>query len=155
MDHGLSVSPAQEEKGSTDHSSESDETDQSIWGQQAQAYDQSLSQSLQFIFIDTGVDHVEEDGWDLGRSRKGIFDSGVLGQQLGGQVGSRDILVVRREGVSLKTEWTDPKLSTDVNLTTGYQRDCVQGGMRCDVPIRVQNSFTARLTGHRLVHDRW
>ena len=114
------VSSVRKEKGSTYHSSESDETDQGIWGQQTQANDQSLSQSLQFIFIDTGVNHVKEDGRDLSRSRKGIFDSGVLGQQFGGQIGSRDILVVRREGVSLKTEWTDPKLSTDVNLTTGH-----------------------------------
>lgn len=114
------MSSVHKAKGSTYHSSESDETDQGIWGQQTQANDQSLSQSLELVLVDTGIDHVKEDGWDLGRSRKGVFDSGVLRQQLGRQVGSRDILVVRRERVSLKTEWTDPELSTDVNLTTGH-----------------------------------
>ena len=122
------MSLVHEKEGSTHPGTKGDKTDQSVWGQQTQANDQSLSQSLELVLVDTGIDHVEEDGWDLGRSRKGIFDSGVLGQQLGGQVGSRDILVVRRERVSLKTEWTDPELSTDVNLTRGYQRDCVQGG---------------------------
>ena len=74
--------------GETYHSTKCDETDQGIWRQQTQTDDQSLSQSLKLILVDTSVDYVKEYRGDLGWSRKGIFDSGVFRQQLGGKVGS-------------------------------------------------------------------
>jgi hypothetical protein len=120
MDHGLISALSTSRNKGTDHGTKSDETDQSVWRQQTQADHQSLSQSLEFILVDTSVNNVEEDGWDLSRSRKGIFDSSVLGQQLGRQVGSRNILVMRREWVSLKTERTDPEFASDVDLTIRY-----------------------------------
>jgi hypothetical protein len=123
MDHGLISALSTARNKGTDHGTKGDETDQGIWGQQTQADYQGFSQSLEFILVDTSVNNVKEDGWDLSRSRKGIFDSGVLGQQLGRQVGCRDILVMRRERVSLKTERTDPEFASDVDLTTGYQQD--------------------------------
>lgn len=105
----------------TYHSTKGDETDQGIWGQQTQADYQCLSQSLEFILVDAGIYYVKENGWDLSGSRESVFDSGVFGQQFGGEIGCRDVLIVRWERVSLETEWTDPEFAPDVNLTTSHQ----------------------------------
>ena len=74
--------------GETYHSTKGDETDQGVWRQQAQTNDQSLPQSLELIFVNTSVDYVKEYRGNLSGSRKGIFDSGVFRQQLGGEIGS-------------------------------------------------------------------
>lgn len=117
MDHCLYISSACSEDEEAYHGTKGDQTDQCVWGQQAQADNQSLSQSLELVLVDTSVDHVKEYRGDLGGSRKGVFDSSVFRQQLGGEVGSRDILIVRWERVPLQTERTDPEFAPNVDLT--------------------------------------
>lgn len=52
----------------------------------------------------------------MSRASECILDSGILGQQLGGQIGVGDIFVVRREGVARETEGADPEFTADINL---------------------------------------
>ena len=52
----------------------------------------------------------------MGGSAQGILNCGILGKQLGGEVGIGDILVVRRESISRQAEGADPKLSAHVDL---------------------------------------
>lgn len=102
----------------THHGSESDQSNEGIRRQQAQADHQSLPQRLELILIHTGVDDIDKDGWDLRRSREGILDGRVLREELGGKVGCGDILVVRWEGVALETKRADPEFPSDVDLAT-------------------------------------
>ncbi len=100
----------------THHSPEGDQPDQSVRWQQAQTDNQSLFQSFQFILIDASVDDEQEDGGNLGSSRESIFDRRVFRLKLSGEVGCADILVMGWEGVSLETEGTDPKFTSNVDL---------------------------------------
>lgn len=68
---------------------------------------------------------------------EGVFDSGVLGQEFGGEVVGGDVLVVRREGVAAETEWTDPEFPAHVDLA-----------------VRVEDRATGGLARHGLVQHR-
>lgn len=98
------------------HGTVGDETDESVGRKQAQADDERLAQGLEVVIVHAGVDDVEEDGWDLGRTAEGILDGGVLGKELCGEVGAGNVLVMRRECVARETEGADPKLSAHVDL---------------------------------------
>jgi hypothetical protein len=120
----------------THHRAVGDESDESVRGQQTQADDDRLPECLEVILVQTGVDDVEEDGRDLGGASEGVLDCGVLGEELGGEVVARDVLVVRREGVALEAEGADPELPPHVNLT-----------------VRVQNRAAGCFARHGLVQD--
>ena len=62
----------------------------------------------------------------MGWAGEGVFDGGVFGQQLGGQVRVGDVPVVRRERVAAQTEGTDPELAADVDLAASPFTRCTQ-----------------------------
>lgn len=99
----------------TDHSTIRDQADQRIGRQQAEADDNSFLQGLQVVLVETGIDHEQKDRGDLSGSRERVLDGGVLGKELGRQVGGGNILVVWREGISLQTERTNPELASHVD----------------------------------------
>ena len=88
-------------------------------GEQAQADDQTVLQSLHVIFIEASINDKEKDWRHLSRSCQSIFDSCVLGQQLCRQIGSRDVLIVRWKGIALKAEGADPEFSAYIDLAVG------------------------------------
>lgn len=97
------------------HSTERDETNQSVGRQQAQADDDGFLERIEIFLVQTGIDHKEENRRDLSRSREGVLDRRVLWKKLGREVGRRNVLVMRREGVSLQTKGTDPDLASSVD----------------------------------------
>lgn len=104
--------------------------------QQAQTNDNTLPESLQVVLVQARIDYEKEDGGDLRRTGKGILDRRVLGEELGGEVLVRDVLVVRGERVALETEGADPELAAHVDLA-----------------VRVQDRSTRRLARYGLVED--
>lgn len=103
-------------RAQTYHCAVCDKPDEGVGGQQAKADDNGVAQSLEVVFVQTSVDHEEEDWWYLRGTRQGVLDGGVFWEEFGGEVGVRDVLVMRGEGVPLQTERADPKLPADVDL---------------------------------------
>lgn len=103
----------------THHGAESDQADEGIGREEAERGHKGLAESVELVLVNASVDDVEEDGRHRGGARESVLDGRVLWQQLGREVGLRDLLVVGREGVALQTEGTDPHLATDINLTAG------------------------------------
>lgn len=99
--------------------------------------DDALAEGLEVVLVEASVDDVEEDGRDLGWPGEGVLDGGILGEELGGQVVGRNVLVVRRERVALEAERADPQLAAHVDLA-----------------VRVQDSAARRLARHGLVQHR-
>jgi hypothetical protein len=100
----------------THHGAESDQADEGIGREEAERGHKGLAESVELVLVNASVDDVEEDGRHRGRARESVLDGRVLWQQLGRQVGLRDLLVVRRERVTLKTERADPHFAADINL---------------------------------------
>ena len=82
------------------HRPKRDEPDKRIRRDQAQAHDECVAQRLEIVIVQASIHHKEEDRRDLRGAGERVFDSRVLGKELRRQVRARDILVVRREGVS-------------------------------------------------------
>jgi len=101
----------------THHGAVGDETDESVGRKETERNDQSLLQSLQLVLVDTGVYNIEEDGRDSSWTRESVLDGRVLGEELGREVGSGNVLVVGWERVSLQTEGADPEFTSDIDLT--------------------------------------
>ena len=89
---------------------------------QAQADNQAVLERFQVLLIQASVDNKEKDGRHLSRTSEGVFDRSEFGQQLGGQVGGRNVLVVRRESVTLQAEGADPELASHVDLAVRLQK---------------------------------
>lgn len=106
----------------TDHGAVGNQSDQSIWWQQAQADHQGVSESLEIGFIHACVDNEKKDGRDRSRARQRVLDCCIFGQQLRREVGIGNILVVRGEAISLQTKGTDPELSSHVDLAASAKR---------------------------------
>lgn len=85
----------------------------------AERDDEHVPERLEIVRVEAGVHDEEEDGRDLCRTREGVLDGRVLGEELGREVVGRQVLVVRREGVALEAEGADPELGADVELTVG------------------------------------
>ena len=98
------------------HSTEGDETYQGVGREKTQADDESITESFEVFFVETCVDYEDEDGGNLGGAREGVLNGRVFSEELGWEVGIRDILVVRRECVALKTKGTYPEFAADVDL---------------------------------------
>lgn len=81
-----------------------------------------------------------------------IFNSSVLWEQLGGQVGVGDIFVVRRKGITLQTEWTDPELSAYIDLAkhNGWH-NCRYTEKIVTLPVWVENGPAWSLAHNRFV----
>ena len=86
---------------------------------QAQRDDEHVPQRLEVVGVEAGVDDEEEDGRDLSWAGEGVFDSGVFWEEFRREVVGCEVFVVRREGVSLEAEGTDPEFGSDVELTGG------------------------------------
>lgn len=136
----------------THHGTIRDQPDQGIGRQQTQADHQSFPQCFQFILIDTGVHDEEEDRRDLSRTGESVFDGGVFGQEFSGEIGSRNVFVVRRKGIALKAEGADPELSSDIDLARGGSAESTPKSI-INLPIRVEDGFAGGLTRHRLIQD--
>jgi hypothetical protein len=100
------------------HSAKCDQADQSIRGKQAQAHDDGVLERLQTVLLLACVDHEQKNRGRRCRSRQSIFDGGTVGVELGGHGILRDVLVMRRQRVSLKTERTDPEACSHIDLAT-------------------------------------
>lgn len=145
------------DEGETHHGAKGDESDQSVRGQQAETDDKRVAKSLEFILVHAGIDDKQEDGGHRCAAREGVFDGSELGQQFGWEVGVGDIFVVGRERVALQAEGTDPKLSTDINLTARYMQ--LRWNRRSErlrySPVGVQHRATRWFTRHRLIQNLW
>jgi len=86
------------------------------WRQKTKTDDDGVPQSLEVGLIQACIHDKQEDGRDLSRSAQCVFDSCVLWQKFGRQVGIGYIFVVRRERISLKTERTNPQFSSNIDL---------------------------------------
>jgi hypothetical protein len=86
-----------EEGRKMNHGAVGDETDEGVRGEHAQADDEDVSQGLEVVGIETGVDDVEEDWRDGRRPGEGVFDRGVFGEELWGKVVGSEVFVVGRE----------------------------------------------------------
>jgi len=113
------------------------QADERVRRQQTEADHERLAERLEIIRLHACVDHEHEDGRDLRRAAQRVLDRRVLGQQLRGQIGRANVLVVRRERVARQAERADPQLATHVHLA-----------------VRVQHRAARRLAHHRLVQDR-
>ena len=100
----------------TYHGAECDEANEGVWGDKAQANNQCVAKSLQILLLQASVDDKQKDGGHRCRAGKRVFDGGVFGQELSRQIGIGDILVVRRECITLQAERADPEFTTDINL---------------------------------------
>ena len=98
------------------HRAERDETNQRVGRKETQADDESITEGFEVFFVEACVDYEDEDGGNLGGAREGVLNGRVFGEELGWEVGVRDILVVRRECVALKTKGTYPEFAADVDL---------------------------------------
>lgn len=107
------------------HRAECDETDERVRGDQAQAGDQRLAKGFEILLIKTGVHHEQEDRRHRHRSGESVFDGGVFWKQLGREIGVRDVLVVRGEGVTRQAERTYPEFSSNVDLAVNECRRVV------------------------------
>ena len=79
------------------HSTKSDQTDQCIRGEQAQAEHEGLTECLELVGVQTRVDYVEEDGRRLCRAGERVLDGAVLWVELCREVVVRDIMIARWE----------------------------------------------------------
>lgn len=79
------------------HSTKSDQTDQCIWWEEAQAEHEGLTECLELVGVKTRVDHVEEDGRCLRRARERVLDGAVFWVELCREVVVRDIMIARWE----------------------------------------------------------
>ena len=98
------------------HRSVGNQSNESVRRDQAQRDDENVSEGFEVVSVEAGVHDEEEDGRDLSWSGKGVFDGGVFWKELRREVVGGEVLVVRREGVSLKAEGTDPEFGSDVEL---------------------------------------
>jgi hypothetical protein len=106
------------------HRAEGDQTNKRVGREQLERRDKRLAQSLELILVDARVDNVEEDGGHSHRPGEGVLDGGVLWQQLGWEVGLRDVLVVGRERVALVAERAVPHLSANVDRARRVSARC-------------------------------
>ena len=98
------------------HRAERDETNQRVRREETQADYESIPESFEVFFVKTCVDYEDKDGGNLSGAREWVFDGGVFSEKLGWEVGIRNILVVRRECVALKTKGTYPEFAADIDL---------------------------------------
>lgn len=83
------------------HGTISDQSDQGMGRQQAQADDQRVLQGLEVILINAGVNNVQENGRNLCTSGQSVLDGCVFGEQFCREVGVGDVAVVWRELVAV------------------------------------------------------
>jgi hypothetical protein len=93
-----------------------DQTDPGVLRQQTKTDDQGILESLEIFLVQTGIDNVKEDGWNLSLSIQIIFDGGILWKQFSRQVGVGNVLVMRRESITLQTEWANPHFGAHIYL---------------------------------------
>lgn len=70
----------------THHGTVRNETDEGKRRDQAQADDQRVAKSFQILFVETSIYDEQEDWWSLCGTRERVFNCGVLGQELRGEV---------------------------------------------------------------------
>jgi hypothetical protein len=98
------------------HCAVCNQTDQGVLREQAQAHDDRVLERLQAVLLLASVDDEQEDRRRGGWARKAVLDGCAAGVQLWGDLLCRDVLVVRRQGVSLQTEGTYPHPGAHVDL---------------------------------------
>ena len=99
------------------HGAVGDQTNESVGREQTQGDNKRVLQCLEIILVNASVDDIQEDWRDLSASSQSVLDGCVFGEQLCREVGVGDVAVVGRELVAVQAEWTNPELSTRVDLT--------------------------------------
>lgn len=84
--------------------------------EETQAHDDCVSKGLEVRLIYTSINNVEEYRRRRCRAGQGVFNGGIFGEELRGQVSVGDVLIMWRKSVPRETEWADPELSSDVDL---------------------------------------
>lgn len=102
------VAKSAERRPLAHHCAVSDQSDESVLGQEGQAGNDCLLECGKVLLVQAGVNDIEEDGRDLSGPRERVLDGRVLWQELCGEVGVADVLVVGREGVPGEAERADP-----------------------------------------------
>lgn len=105
-----------EKKEDTDHGAKGDQADQSVRREQTEADDQGISESLEVILVQAGIDDEQEYGGDLCGTCERILDGGVFGEELCGEVCAGNVLVVGRESIAGETKGAYPEFAADVDL---------------------------------------
>jgi hypothetical protein len=101
----------------TYHGTVCDQADQRILREQAQAHDDRVLERLQAVLLLACVHDEYEDRRGLDRLRKAVLDGSAVCVQLWGYLLLRDVLVVRREVVTVETEGAYPHAGAHVDLT--------------------------------------
>lgn len=101
-------------RNSAYHGAVGDQTDQRIRRQKRQAHDERVLERLQAVILLASVHDIHKDRGG-GRSSQLILDRSTRRVELGGYRVLRDVLVVRREGVTHQTEGTNPDPRADVD----------------------------------------
>lgn len=105
-----------EEVSQSYHCTVCDQPNQRIRGQQRQAHNQGVFQSLQAVFLLAGIDDVYEDRGRRGGARQLVLNRGTRRVKFRGYRSLRDVLVVRGERIAAETKWTDPDSSANVDI---------------------------------------
>lgn len=115
----------------TDHGAISDQTDQSVLGQKAQAHDQRLLEGSQAVLLLAHINDIKEDRGARCRSREPVLDSRVRRVQLGRDRIGGDVLVMGRQRVARKAKGASPETSADIDLAEAesqYQIELFRSG---------------------------
>lgn len=109
----------------TYHCAISNQTNERILWEQAQAHNNGILECLQAVLLLASIDNEKEDRRVLGRVGQAVLDGRAAGVQLGWNLFSRNVLVVGRELISLKTEWAYPDTCAHINLAGHCQLNLV------------------------------
>lgn len=135
-----------------DHSTKCDQTHQCVLRDEGEGHEDGVLECLELIFREASIHYEEIDGREGVAGRKGIFNSGIVGDELSREVGLTDIRIVCRELVSLVAYWAHPQFSTHIHSATLQLNKPLIAKFE-DIPIWVQYRVTWALAIYRLIRD--
>lgn len=136
------------------HCAVCDQTDQSVLWQQAQAHDDRVLQRLQAVLLLASVDNEEENRRRRGGAREAVLDRCAAGVKLWRNLLGGDVLVVRRQSVSLQTEGAYPHPCAHVDLAEILSASHFLHSM-CAIPEGVEDGLARRFAGDGVILEQW
>ena len=99
-----------------------DEADEGVLGEEAEGLEEGALAGVELVLADARVDDEDVRRWlRPPRLRDGVVDRAVVREELRGEVGLRDRVVVRRELVPRVAEGAHPELSREVHAGEGVE----------------------------------